>query len=40
MADPRMVYRYEESTLPTRGTAFMGRVCHVVLHLYRGVWLS
>ena len=36
-ADPRMVYRCEENTLPTRGAAVRGPVCHVALRLYRGV---
>jgi hypothetical protein len=35
MAAPRTIYRYEESALLIRGAAFMGRVCHVVLRLYK-----
>ena len=35
MAAPRTNYRYEESALLTPGAAFIGRVFHVVLRLYK-----
>jgi hypothetical protein len=40
MAAPRTVYRNEESALLTQGAASVGRVCHVVLRLYRRMRLS